>query len=148
MLQLIYSSSGITNSAIYVDTNYTGSKIKMYLTSSFTGDVTNISADLISAKTAPDGGWILAEINRDQIPTKSGQYIADIYELGEGTGNDTWIEATSAWINETQTWLEYSPGETIGDYLTTERVIVSGSDYDTISKYEFKDKSNFTVYNG
>lgn len=149
MLQLIYSSSGITNPAIYLDTNYTGSTVKMYLTSSFTGDATAITGDIISNKTKPDGGWILVEIDKNSLPNKSGQYDANIYAReGEGTGGDTWIEATSKWTEVTQTWADYSPGEQIGAFLAFERAIVSGSDYDAINKYSFEDESNFTVYNG
>ena len=149
MIQFIYSSTGISNPAVYLDSHYSGSTVKLYLTSSFSGDETAITGEIISNKTKPDGGWVLLEVDRENLPTKSGQYDVNIYAReGEGTGGDTWIEATSKWTEVTQTWLEYSPGEEIGALLAEDRAVISGSDYDSSYKYEFEDESNFTVYYG
>ena len=147
MLQLIYPSSGTTNPAVYLDAHYTGSQVRFYVTSSFTGDVTQITTDIISNKTKPDGGWILVEMNRSSIPTKSGQYFTNIYGLVTGAAA-VWATTTDAWEDISDSWLTYSEGTTLGDKVADDRVIVSGSDYDDSYKYEFEDNSNYTVYNG
>ena len=147
MLQLIHSSSGITNPAVYIDSHYTGSQVRFFVTSSFTGDVTTITTDVISNKTKPDGGWILVEMNRSSIPTKSGQYFTNIYGLITGAPA-VWATTTEAWEDISDSWVSYSAGTALDRKLTDDRVIVSGSDYDTEYKYSFEDKSNFTVYNG
>ena len=148
MLQLNYSSSGIENKTVYIDTNYTGSEVKVYLSSSFSGDVTEFTSDIVSNKTSDYGGWILLEIDRNNLPTDSGQYDANIYELEPGSSGDTWVDARLSWVEVTDTWLGYSPGEIVGALLAYERALVSGSDYDTINKYNYENKSNYTVYNG
>lgn len=148
MLQLNYSSSGIENKTVYIDTNYTGSEVKVYLSSSFSGDVTEFTSDIISNKTSDYGGWILLEIDKNEIPTDSGQYDCNIYQVEPGSSGDTWIDAKLSWVEVTDTWLDYSPGEIIGALLAYERALVSGSDYDTINKYNYENKSNYTVYNG
>lgn len=147
MIQLQYSGSGISNKPIWLDTKYTGSLLRLQLTSSFTGDVTNITTDVISNKTTPNGGWILFELDKNKIPNKSGQYFANIYEATEG-GADTWIEATSTWQTEDETWIDYAGDVAIGDLVATERALISGSDYDITYNYQYADESNFTVYNG
>ena len=147
MIQLQYSTSGTTNKAAWLETKFTGSQVQIQLTSSFTGDVTNITSDIISNKTTPYGGWILVEINKNKIPTNSGQYFANIY-IAELGGAPTWIEATSQWKNEDETWINYAGDIAIGDLLSEDRALVSGSDYDTTYKYQYLEESNFTVYNG
>tara|TARA_R110000796_G_scaffold67409_2_gene154481 strand:- start:1745 stop:2272 length:528 start_codon:yes stop_codon:yes gene_type:complete len=175
MLQLNYSSSGIENHAVYIDSNYTGSEVQIYLSSSFSGDITGFKSDITSNKTNEYGGWILLEVDKIDVPTKSGQYDCNIYQLEPGSSDGTWLgaklkwtevtetwydyniyvgigytwsEAPDTWIQVTDTWRNYGPKEVIGSLLAYERVLVSGSDYDTINKYNFKDKSNYTVYNG
>lgn len=148
MIQLTYASgSEVTNKAVWVGFNYTGSRLKLYLTSSFTGDVTGIDADIISSKTTPYGGWLLYEIPRNEIPSNSGQYDINIYEL-EISGSNIWIDASSTWTNTTSDWENYSAAQVIGEHLDQDRVIVSGSDYDPVYDHRFNDESNFYVYNG
>lgn len=147
MIQLQYSGSGISNKPIWLDTKYTGSLLRLQLTSSFTGDVTNITTDVISNKTTPNGGWILFELDKNKIPNKSGQYFANIYEATAG-GADTWIEATSTWQEEDEAWIDYAGDIAIGDLVAAERALISGSDYDITYNYQYADESNFTVYNG
>ena len=148
MIQLQYSSgSEIQNRTVYVDTKYTGSLLKIYLTSSFSGDVTPVDATIISNNSTDYGGWILYEIQSSTVPTKSGQYDANIYEL-ETSGSATWITAKSTWINETSDWESYSADTEVGSLLNSDRALVSGSDYDQIFKHQFEDQANFNVYHG
>ncbi len=148
MIQLQYASgSEIQNKTVYLNTQYTGSLLKLYLTDSFSGDVTPIDATIISNKTSKYGGWVLYEIESKYVPTNSGQYDANIYEL-EISGSDIWIDATSTWTNETSDWINYSAGQTVGKLLESDRALVSGSDYDPVYKHQFEEESNFTVYNG
>lgn len=147
MIQLQYSTTGIQNKALYVDSKYTGSLLRVSLTSSFTGDATNINAPVISNKSTEYGGWILYEIESSYVPTDSGQYDVNIYEL-ETSGSSIWLEATSEWVNETDTWIDYLPNQIVKELLSNDRALVSGSDYDTTYKHQFEEQSNFTVYNG
>lgn len=147
MIQLQYSSTGISNKPVWVDTKYTGSLLRLSLTSSFTGDVTNINVDVISNKSTDIGGWLLYEVDKNKIPTDSGQYSANIYEAEAG-GSPEWIYAQDTWTSEDETWIDYAGGVVIGSLLSQDRALISGSDYDTTYKYEFEEESNFTVYNG
>lgn len=147
MIQFQYSSSGDSTKAIYASTQYSGSYVKVQLTSSFTGNVTTFDSDVTSNKSTSYGGWLLLAIPNNSLPTASGQYSVNIYGAVGGGLGASWIQAQTTWNTTVQTWLDYDP-EVLTGILTEDRAMVSGSDYDTITKYQFEDESNFTVYNG
>jgi hypothetical protein len=147
MIQLQYSASGISNKTVYIGTKYTGSLLRLQLTSSFSGDISNLTPTIISNKSNEYGGWIMYEVNNATIPTDSGQYFVNIYET-DGSGGNTWIAATSTWDDEMETWSGYTGDLVLGNLLSQDRALVSGSDYDPIYKHQYQEESNFTVYNG
>lgn len=176
MIQLQYESTGSSTRAIFSDLQppVTASQLTLALTSSFEGEYSTIDLDVSSNKSnAYNGGWILFNISSSDVPTKSGHYTANIYEGITITG-ETWANATEIWSQATDTWGNYIQdgipatwaqasqtwGETeenwvsyilpsvLGRLIATERVFVSGSDFDSVSTYENQELAYYNVYNG
>ena len=148
MLQLRYESgsSATTSTAVWsseaVAPGITG--VTVDLTASFSNNTSSYSADISSNKTYPSGGWIIFQTPKGLIPSSSGQYDASVFLFVSGGISDIWSQADVKWAEADFTWIgteEYGTAIT-----TTERAIISGSDYSDIYKYEFEDESIFHVY--
>lgn len=176
MIQLQYEPSGSVSRAIFSDLEppMTASQLTMTLTSSFEGNYSEINVDVTSNKSnAYNGGWVLFNVSNNDVPTKSGHYTANIYEgiqiIGEtwatateiwsqatdtwgnyiqGGVQATWIQATQTWGETAENWVSYILPSTIGRLVATERIFVSGSDFDSISTYENQELAYYNVYNG
>ena len=151
MIQLQYASTGSTEKVIWSDlTNppFTGSVITMALTSSFEGNYSAIDGAVVSnTSNAYNGGWVLFNVSSSLIPTASGFYDADIFIAGL-VEPEIWETATDVWQTISEIWEDYQNRGVIGEKITTERVFVSGSDYDEQYKYENQELSYYSVYNG
>lgn len=178
MIQLQYSSDtgSAQNKVFWTDNYISGSTLILSLTSSFSGDYSEVGGNIISNKTSDGiGGWVQFQISSSNAPTASGFYEGNIYKgcvdeavkwinanvtwsLADEHWNDwaigclipvLWNEATQKWNNVSDTWNNYLESNAgTSDLLTTERVFVSGSDYDVIFDYEYQDLAYYTVYNG
>lgn len=176
MIQLQYEPSGSVSRAIFSDLQppTTASQFTIALTSSFEGEYSEINVDVTSNKSnAYNGGWVLFDVSNNDVPIKSGHYTANIYE-GITIQGETWANATEIWGQATDTWANYIQGgvqatwaqatqtwgetevnwisyilpSVLGRLITTERVFVSGSDFDTIDTYENQELAYYNVYNG
>ena len=150
MLHFQYSGSGVKTVAQWVDNRYSYGKVKYQFTSSFSGQRTLLDAD-VTSNTSQDnlGGWLLLESRQDLIPSASGQYTLNIYEVIPSTSGSEWIYATPLWSQEDETWAAYEGSNDItGAQLTANRAFVSGSDFDTIYTYDFKNEPIYSVYDG
>lgn len=150
MLQFQYSGSGTKTVAQFLDERYDETQVRYQFTSSYSGQRTQLDADVTSNTTNNVlGGWLLLESLNNLIPSSSGQYDLNIYKVTRPVANPEWIYAQDTWIQENEKWASYSgSGVIIGDLLTTNRAFVSGSDYDPIYKYEFEDEPIYSVYDG
>jgi len=173
MIQLQHNPTGSSTIAIWSDLQppFSGSEMSFTLTSSFEGDYSTTNVTVSSNKSnAYSGGWILFDLSSSLVPTSSGHYTANIFEgiSSIQTWNNTtdiwssitdawvsfgiipysWIEAPDAWADITDTWYTYGFTTIPGRTITTDRVFVSGSDYDEQYKYENQELSYYSVYNG
>jgi len=173
MIQLQYNDTGSSTVAIWSDLQppFTGSEMTLQLTSSFEGNYSTQNVVISSNKSNTyDGGWILFNVSSSLVPTSSGHYTANIFEgidsiktwlsateiwdtITEEWGSFgviayTWLEAPDNWIDVTDTWYTYGLTTIPGNQITTERVFVSGSDYDEQYKYTNEEISYYSVYNG
>ncbi len=150
MIQLQYgTTSSLENKAFWSNQYFTGSTLLFTLTSSFAGPESSktIYINQNNTNATENNGWILFEISGSDVPANSGHYEANIYNRVLGSAI-TWETATDVWNTIQQQWDEYSTTEAAGDLLATERVFVTGSDYDEQYKYENNELAFFNVYNG
>jgi hypothetical protein len=149
MIQLQYEPTGSSSQAIWSDLQpqVTASSLSIALTSSFEGNYKSINVNVSSNKSNAYGGWILFNVSSSAVPTASGHYTADIYEGGLSTPA-IWNQTSDVWNTITQTWSNYQISGLVGRLITTERVFVSGSDYNAIDTYENQELAYYNVYNG
>ena len=150
MIQLQYgTTSGLENKAFWGNQYFTGSTLLFTLTSSFAGPESSktVYINQNNTNTTENNGWILFDISGSDVPANSGHYTANIYNRITGSAI-VWETATDIWNTIQQQWDEYSSAETAGELLATERVFVTGSDYDEQYKYENNELAFFNVYNG
>lgn len=150
MIQLQYgTTSSLENKAFWSNQYFTGSTLLFTLTSSFAGPESSktVYINQNNTNTTENNGWILFDISGSDVPANSGHYTANIYNRITGSAI-VWETATDIWNTIQQQWDEYSAAETAGELLATERVFVTGSDYDEQYKYENNELAFFNVYNG
>ena len=149
MIQLQYDTGSIENKAFWANQYYTGSELMLTLTSSFAGNYskTNVYVNQNNTNATEQNGWIIFDISGSNVPTQSGHYEANIYNRISGSVI-TWATATDIWNTISQVWSEYSSDESAGELLATERVFVTGSDYDEQYKYQNSELAYYNVYNG
>ena len=178
MIQLQYSTdTGSFQNKVFWTGNYiSGSTLILSLTSSFVGNYSEVGADIISNKTsAVLGGWVQFSISASAVPTASGFYEGNIYEGcvdvpvkwinadlnwidTKERWNDwaigclepvVWNQATQKWNDVTDAWNNYLENTAgTSDLLSTERIFVSGSDFDAEYKYENQELAYYNVYDG
>lgn len=149
MIQLQYDTGSNFDRAFWSNQYYTGSILLLTVTSSFVGNYDTIAAAVVQNNTTEDGnnGWIVFNISGSQIPTQSGHYTVDIYNRLSGSP-EIWETADDVWNTISEAWEDYGTAERSGVYLGTERVFVTGSDYDEQYKYQNNELAYYNVYNG
>ena len=151
MIQLQYgTTSSLENVAFWSNQYFTGSTLLFSLTSSFAGNESSPTVYVVQNNTnaTENNGWILFNISGSDVPTNSGHYEANIYNRVTGSAI-TWATATDIWNTIQQQWDEYSSAESAGELLATERVFVTGSDYQEQYKYNTANElAYYAVYNG
>ena len=121
------------------------SEILMYYTQSYSKTVTgSIQANVIS--NPQNTPWVIAQFSGSFLPSASGQYDFNIYELVQipavwNTTIDQWELADTLWNS--------ASGSSIGDLISTDRAIISGSDVTPITEYVSpNENARYTVYLG
>ena len=145
MLNLEYSSSGVTTQAIWPEVsssyanNPSGSFV-LTLSQEYDRSETELTGTLLNNPT-PITPRLILQFNRSQLPEYSGQYTAELKEglvrrYKWGTTNVKWSEANWIWNTATQL--------TEARVLDIDRAWVSGSDFATFDVYT--SSSTETIY--
>jgi hypothetical protein len=123
-----------------------GSSILMDYTQSYSNTVTgSIQATVIS--DPHNTPWVIAQFSGSILPSASGQYNIDIYELNT-SGAAIWNTTIDQWQAANTPW-DNAIGTVLGDLLTQERAIISGSDVTPITEYVSPNEdARYTVYIG
>lgn len=77
--------------------------------------------------------WVVASISGSVIPSGSGQYTLEIYELTEGSPY-VWNLANVIWNLANTTW-DDAGAEIEGGLIATERAYISGSNESSLTTY-------------
>ena len=146
MLQLNKSQT-VNTIAFYPNELTTGSAILLEFTQSYSNTVTgSFQATVISDPL--NTPWIIAQFSGSLLPSASGQYNFKIFELVSG-GSLIWNLVNTNWNVELATWDTTSGGVTIGDQISEERAIISGSDVTPITEYlSPNENARYKVYLG
>jgi hypothetical protein len=145
MFQLNKSQT-INTIAFYPNELTTGSVILLDYTQSYSNTVTgSIVATVISdPQTTP---WIIAEFSGSLLPSASGQYNFKIFDYTPSFGL-VWNTTNTEWQLTNTTWNDFIPA-VIGDQISTDRAIISGSDVTPITEYVSpNENARYTVYLG
>jgi len=118
----------------------------MVFTQSYSNTVTgSIQATVIS--NPANTSWVIAQFSGSLLPSASGQYTFDSYELVFG-GFSVWNTDISQWQAAATNW-ESAQGTSLGDLISTDRAIISGSDVTPITEYVSpNENARYTVYLG
>jgi len=145
MIRLNYSSSGTDTSALWVNYQVSASEALYSLTSSYDQSKWELSGSIISNKTQGGDGWLLVQSNRNQAPTASGQWFADISPYVSVFQNAIWNVTALKWADNNEpiavidykwaTFQKYLNRKYDGGFIDTERVWVSGSNDPIITDY-------------
>lgn len=146
MLQL-NKSQAVNTIAIYPNEVVTsGSGLLMVYTQSYSNTVTgSIQASVIS--NPANTSWVVAQFSGSFLPSASGQYTFDSYEL-IFSGSAIWNQDVTQWQLAATNW-ESASGTLLGDLISTDRAIISGSDVTPITEYVSpNENARYTVYLG
>lgn len=139
-------SEAVNTIAFYPNELTTGSAILLDYTQSYSNTVTgSIIADVISdPQNTP---WIIAQFSGSLLPSASGQYDFKIFEYTPAAGL-VWSTANTQWQLTNILWNAGTPAS-IGDQISTDRAIISGSDVTPITEYVSpNENARYTVYLG
>jgi len=118
--------------AFYPNELTTGSVILLDYTQSYSKTVTgSIEADVIS--NPQNTPWIIAQFSGSSLPSASGQYDFKIFNYTPIT-QLIWNLTNTQWQLTTAIWNSGTPA-IIGDQISAERAIISGSDVTPIKEY-------------
>ena len=145
MLQLNKSET-INTIAFYPNELTTGSAILLEYTQSYSNTVTgSIEATIIS--NPQDTPYVIATFSGSLLPSASGQYDFKIFEYTQG-GLLVWNTTNIEWQLANTDW-EDASSAIIGDQISAERAIISGSDVTPITEYVSpNENARYTVYLG
>ena len=157
MIRLNYSSSGTDTSALWVNYQVSSSEALFSLTSSYDQSKWELSGSIISNKTKGGDGWLLVETNRNQVPTASGQWFADISPYVSEFTNAIWNITALKWADNNEpiavidykwnNFQKYLNRKYDGGFIDTERVWVSGSNDPAIKDYvSGNENATFNTY--
>ena len=139
-------SEAVNTIAFYPNELTTGSAILLDYTQSYSNTVTgSIIADVISdPQNTP---WIIAPFSGSLLPSASGQYDFKIFEYTPAAGL-VWSTTNTQWQLTNILW-NAGTAPVIGDQISTDRAIISGSDVTPITEYVSpNENARYTVYLG
>ena len=145
MFQLNKSQT-INTIAFYPNELTTGSVILLDYTQSYSNTVTgSIEAEVIS--NPQNTPWIIAQFSGSLLPSASGQYDFKIYDYQPGV-ELVWNTTNTQWQLTDVVWDENIPA-VLGDQLSVDRAIISGSDVTPIKEYVSpNENARYIVYLG
>ena len=157
MIRLNYSSSGGDTNALFCNVQISASEVLYSLTSSYDQSRWELSGSIVSNKTQGGDWWILVSSSRDQAPTASGQYFADVSPLIPTTQDAIWNQTALVWQDNNSPisildyiwniFQKYKTGKADGGFIDTERVWVSGSNDPAITDYvSSNENATFNTY--
>ena len=145
MLQL-NKSEAVNTIAFYPNELTTGSSILLEFTQSYSNTVTgSFPVDVISdPQTTP---YIIAQFSGSLLPSASGQYDFKIFDFTPASGL-VWNTTNIQWQLANTIWNAGTPA-VIGDQISVERAIISGSDVTPITEYVSpNENARYKVYLG
>ena len=145
MLQL-NKSEAVNTIAFYPNELTTGSSILLEFTQSYSNTVTgSFPAGVISdPQTTP---YIIAQFSGSLLPSASGQYDFKIFDYTPASGL-VWNTTNIQWQLANTLWNAGTPA-VIGDQISIERAIISGSDVTPITEYVSpNENARYKVYLG
>jgi hypothetical protein len=139
-------SEAVNTIAFYPNELTTGSAILLDFTQSYSNTVTgSIEATVISSPL--NTPWIIAQFSGSLLPSASGQYDFKIFNYTPKLGL-VWDTTNTAWELTNTAWDAGTPA-IIGDQLSAERAIISGSDVTPITEYVSpNENARYKVYLG
>jgi len=145
MLQL-NKSEAVNTIAFYPNELTTGSSILLEFTQSYSNTVTgSFPADVISDPQTTS--WIIAQFSGSLLPSASGQYDFKIFDFTPASGL-VWNTTNIQWQLANTLWNAGTPA-VIGDQISVERAIISGSDVTPITEYVSpNENARYKVYLG
>ena len=139
MIQLNKSTQ--TNTvAFYPEASISSSVINLFV--SYSQDINRNGGDF-NAAIVSKNNWVVANISGSVLPTGSGLYTLDIFELVEGpplvwnTSAEDWEDVLSDWNSENS--------EAVGALIATERSYISGSNNLSYNTYLSSDENGYYV---
>ena len=157
MIRLNYSSSGIDTNALWVNYPVSASEALYSITSSYDQSTWELSGSIISNTTKGGDGWLLVQSNRNQAPTASGQYMADISPYVSEFNPAIWNVTALKWADNNDpiaiidyrwaTFQKYLNRKYDGGFIDIERVWVSGSNDPAITDFiSTNENGTFNTY--
>jgi hypothetical protein len=133
--------------AFYPNELTTGSVILLEFTQSYSNTVTgSFQANVIS--NAVDTPYVIAQFSGSLLPSASGQYDFKIFDFTTGSAL-IWNLTNTQWQLTNATWNTATGSSTIGDQISADRAIISGSDVTPITEYlSPNENARYKVYLG
>jgi hypothetical protein len=131
--------------AFYPNVLTSGSEILLEFTQSYSNTVTgSFIADIIS--NPQNTSWVIAQFSGSLLPSASGQYDFKIFNYNPVTGL-IWNTTNTQWQLTNTAW-DANPS-IIGEQISAERAIISGSDVTPITEYlSPNENARYKVYLG
>jgi hypothetical protein len=132
--------------AFYPNELPSGSNVILQFTQSYSNTVTgSFSADVIS--NVADTPYVIAQFSGSLLPSASGQYDFKIFDFIPGAGL-IWNTTNIQWQLANTTW-DAAASSVIGDQISADRAIISGSDVTPITEYlSPNENARYKVYLG
>jgi len=123
-----------------------GSGVLFVYSQSYSNTVTgSIQASVISNPS--NTSWVIAQFSGSLLPSASGQYTFESYELVL-SGSAVWNLDITQWQAAATQWQD-AQGTLLSDLISTDRAIISGSDVEPITEYVSPDDNGrYIVYLG
>ena len=137
MLQL--NKSQATNTvAFYPDFPISSSSTEVRFSGSQDYDRSASAWDASVISNVNDTPWVIAEFSGSLLPSASGLYTYDVFELFIVTGSALiWNTKNTQWQLTNVVWNDTTSSvTTVGNKLTTTRAYISGSDVPVFTQYE------------
>lgn len=139
MIQLNKSTQ--TNTvAFYPEAEISSSVVNLFV--SYSQDINRNGGDF-KASIVSKNNWVVANILGSVLPTGSGLYTLDIFQLIEG-GPLVWNLVDEEWENVLSSW-DSESSETLGPPIANERAYISGSNNLSYNTYLSSDETGFYV---
>jgi len=146
MLQLNKSQT-INTIAFYPDSPISASVTTIKLSGSQDYDRNPSVFNATVTSNPNDTPWVIAQFSGSLLPSASGLYSYEIYELTQGAAL-IWNLTNTQWQAETTIW-NATGSSVVGNLLVTTRALISGSDVTPITQYVSPDENGaYTTYLG